>query len=193
MASLFSVVNTKRLYPFSLLHSLHACFSPIHPVRQILHKYQKPGDYLLGLPSHGRWNVVFTSVFACWTVAVCHKVPASSHFTVEKSAVKSCFSSDTCVRNLYSSDLPHQTFLSEFSGGRLHTHIATSPALWLDGGFLPSREYSFLSVGQRACVCVRKQTHTLFWEDAEALCIWLQPNGFSMYTLSTYVKLLGAA
>lgn len=32
MASLFSVVNTKRLYPLRLLNSLHACFSPIHPV-----------------------------------------------------------------------------------------------------------------------------------------------------------------
>lgn len=27
----------------------------------------------------------------------------------------------------------------EFSGGRLQTHIATSSALWLDEGFLPSR------------------------------------------------------
>lgn len=80
MVSLFSVVNTKRLYPFRILHTLHAFFSPIHPVHSILHKYQKTGDYFLCLISHGRYNVVVTSVFVRGTVAVCHKVPALSHF-----------------------------------------------------------------------------------------------------------------
>lgn len=68
---------------------------------------------------------------------------------------------NTCIWNLYPSDLPHQTFLSEFSEGRLQTHIATSLVLWLDSGFLPSGEYSFLSVGQRVSVCEKANTHSV--------------------------------